>query len=230
MPYNLLCLWLDYMSQNHPEVIIRFYLCMEVEDGSGWWCKPFTKIRQFTWWGRKQKSLKWLGYGTNALWLSQFGHYNGEIDMRGYFICPSVGAPKLRMQIKKAGKTDTCIRCKLSLLGVTMERLKGPESSGVLLPISFQQSVKVVASALTLSTEGGGKETSKQLVLKWYGSGFHISDTSSSAQEQEFQWQNFASSKVVAYILTHPQEKRLNFTGVHGNTTQLKSSVFWVKI
>lgn len=49
---------------------------------------------------------------------------------------------------------------------VTMERLKGPESSGVLLPIRFQQSVKVVASELTLSTEGGGKETSKQLVLK----------------------------------------------------------------
>lgn len=87
------------------------------------------------------------------------------------FICSSAGTSKLRMQtgIKKAGKTDRCIRCNLSLLSVIVERIKRPGSSwwgaGVLL-ISFQQSVKLVVSELTLGIEGGGKETSKQLVLK----------------------------------------------------------------
>lgn len=106
-----------------------------------------------------------------------------------------------------------------------MERINGPESSGVFLPITFQQSVTLVVSELTLSIEGG-KETLKQLVLKRYGLGFRVSDTSRSAQQQGFQRQNFASSKVMSYILTHPQEKRLVFTGVPSNRTRLKSSAF----
>lgn len=152
------------------------------------------------------------------------------VRYEGVLYLPLCWGSKIKNANQKDRENRHILRCKLSLLGVTMERLKGLKSSGVLLPVSFQQSVKVVASELTLSTEGGGKETSKQLVLKWYSSGFHVSDTSSSAQEPEFQWQNFASSKVVAYILTHPQEKRLSFTGVHSNMTQLKSSVFFVKI
>lgn len=85
--------------------------------------------------------------------------------------------------------------------------------------------LRLVVSESTLSAEGRWKRNLEAAGVKTIHLGFHVSETSRSALQPAFQRQNNASSKVMSYILIHPQEKRLNFTNVHRNVTQLKSSV-----